>query len=46
MNLPVEEGNDNRALLERIEQRHGTRIVFRAEEMGLGSTNYQVVELK
>lgn len=45
MNLPQDKNNDTKALLERIEQRHGTRIVFRGEEMGLGSTKYQVVDL-
>ncbi|MBQ9192178.1 MAG: DUF362 domain-containing protein [Bacteroidales bacterium] len=45
MNIPQDDSNDNKALLERIEQRHGTRIVFRGEEMGLGTTNYTVVEL-
>ena len=44
-NLPNDENNDTKALLERIEQRHGTRIVFRGEEMGLGTTQYTVVEL-
>ncbi|MGN0201797.1 MAG: DUF362 domain-containing protein [Candidatus Cryptobacteroides sp.] len=44
-NLPNDESNDTKALLERIEQRHGTRIVSRAEEMGLGTTTYTVVEL-
>jgi len=46
MNLPNDENNDTKALLERINQRHGTRIVFRGEEMGLGTTNYKVVEVK
>ncbi len=41
-NLPVDKDNDTKALLDRISQRHGTRIVFRAEEMGLGSTKYTV----
>ena len=45
MNLPNDENNDNKALLERINQRHGTRIVYRGEEMGLGTTNYTVVNL-
>lgn len=45
MNLPHTDGNDNQALLERINQRHGTRIVFRAEENGLGTTQYQVVNM-
>lgn len=45
INLPNDANNDTAALLERIEQRHGTRIVTRAEETGLGSTKYTVVEL-
>jgi uncharacterized Fe-S center protein len=43
--LPNDDNNDTRALLERINQRHGTRIVYRAEETGLGSTRYSVVDL-
>lgn len=45
MNLPNDENNDTKALLERINLRHGTRIVFRGEEMGLGTTNYKIVEV-
>ena len=45
MNLPNDENNDTKALLERINQRHGTRIVYRGEETGLGTTKYTVVEL-
>jgi uncharacterized Fe-S center protein len=44
-NLPNDENNDTKALLERINARHGTRIVYRGEEMGLGTTNYKVVNL-
>lgn len=40
------DGNDTKALIDRINQRHGIRILYRAEENGLGSTHYQVVELK
>ena len=43
--LPNDGNNDTRALLERIGQRHGTRIVYRAEEAGLGSTKYRVINL-
>lgn len=43
--IPVEKDNDNRALVERIHNRHGIRILYRAEENGLGSTKYKVVEL-
>ena len=44
-NLPQGDGNDTKALLERISQRHGTRIVFRGEETGMGTTKYAVVTL-
>ncbi len=40
------EGDDNGPLIERIRQRHGTRIVERAEENGLGTTKYELVELE
>ena len=43
--LPNDENNDTKALLERINQRHGTRIVYRAEETGLGTTKYEVINL-
>ena len=44
-NLPNDENNDTKALLERINARHGVRIVYRGEEMGLGTTKYTVVSL-
>ena len=44
-NLPKDKDNDTQALLDRISQRHGTRIVYRAEEMGLGSTEYVVKDI-
>ncbi|MBQ7459592.1 MAG: DUF362 domain-containing protein [Bacteroidales bacterium] len=44
-NLQNDENNDTKALLERINQRHGIRIVYRGEETGLGTTKYTVVEL-
>ena len=44
-NLPNDDKNDTKALLERINQRHGTRIVYRGEEMGLGTTKYTVKEI-
>ena len=43
--LPQDKDNDTQALLDRINERHGTRIVFRGEEMGLGTTKYTVVRL-
>lgn len=45
-NLTVDDQNDTKTLIERINQRHGIRIVFQAEENGLGSTQYKVVELE
>ena len=45
MNLPNDENNDTKALIDRINQRHGVRIVYRAEGNGMGSTKYKVVEL-
>lgn len=44
--IPASDDNDTKALIERINQRHGIRILYRAEENGLGSTSYKVVELK
>jgi len=43
--LPQDKDNDTKALLNRIEQRHGLRIIYRAEENGLGSTKYKVVNI-
>ena len=43
--LPADDNNDTKALLNRINQRHGTRIVYRAEETGLGSTKYIVIDI-
>ncbi len=39
------EGDDNGPLTERIKQRHGTHIIERAEEAGLGTTKYKLVSL-
>ena len=44
-NLPEDDVNDAKPLIERINQRHGTHIVYRAEENGLGTTNYSVVDI-
>ena len=43
--IPADKDNDTKALIERIQNRHGIRILYRAEENGLGSTSYKVVEL-
>lgn len=39
-------GDDNKPLIERINRQHGTYIVDYAERIGLGSKNYEIVELK
>ena len=39
-------GDDNKALVERINSRHGTHTVDHAEKIGLGSKNYKLVEIK
>jgi uncharacterized Fe-S center protein len=45
MNMTPEEGNDNGPLLERIKSRHGTHIVDYAEQIGLGSKSYELVNI-
>jgi len=45
-NIPAGGDDDTKALIDRINQRHGIRIVYRAEENGLGSTHYKVVEVQ
>ncbi len=37
--------DDNAALIERIESRHGTHIIDYAEKIGLGTTNYTLVNI-
>ena len=44
-NITPEEGNDNGPLLERIASRHGTHIVDYAEQIGLGSKQYELVNI-
>lgn len=44
-NIEPEEGNDNGPLLERIRERHGTHIVDYAEQIGLGSKSYELVNI-
>lgn len=43
--IKPEEGNDPRALIERIEQKHGIHTVEHAEKIGLGTTNYKLVSI-
>lgn len=40
-----EEGNDNKPLIERINSRHGTHIVDYAEQIGLGSKKYELIDI-
>lgn len=44
-NMEPSEGNDNRPLVERIESRNGRHTVDYAEEIGLGSKNYELVSI-
>ncbi len=44
-NITPSEGDDNGPLLERIKSRHGTHIVEWGEHIGLGSSNYVIVDL-
>ncbi len=39
------EGNDPRALIERIENMHGIHTVEYAEKIGLGSTKYELISI-
>lgn len=40
------EGDDADPMIERIKQMHGTHTVEHAEKIGLGTTNYTLIELK
>lgn len=40
------EGDDAAPLIERVKQMHGTHIIDHAEKIGLGTTNYELIELK
>lgn len=44
-NMKPEEGNDNRPLIERIESRNGRHTVEYAEKIGLGTRDYELVEI-
>jgi uncharacterized Fe-S center protein len=44
-NYPSQEGDDAAALIERINSRHGIRILEQAEKIGLGSRQYQLVSI-
>ncbi len=44
-NHESKEGDDSKALIERINRQHGTHITPYAESIGLGSTKYQLVNI-
>lgn len=44
-NMHPSEGNDNAPLIERINSRHGTHTIDRAAEIGLGSLEYEIINL-
>lgn len=45
-NYKAAPGDDNKPLIERINRQHGTHIVDYSERIGLGSRQYELVELK
>ena len=44
-NMTASEGNDNAPLMERISSRHGLHTIDHAEAIGLGTTDYVIVDL-
>lgn len=44
-NMKPSAGNDNAPLIERIQSRHGTHTIDYAEEIGLGSKKYEIVDI-
>lgn len=44
-NMTPEEGNDNAPLIERINSRHGTHTIDHAAKIGLGSKEYEIIDL-
>lgn len=44
-NMTASEGNDNAPLMERISSRHGLHTIEHAEAIGLGTTDYVIVDL-
>lgn len=44
-NMHPSEGNDNAPLIERINSRHGTHTIDHAAKIGLGSLNYEIIDL-
>ena len=45
MGMEPSEGNDNRPLVNRINQKHGTHTIDWAEKIGLGSKQYTIVNI-
>jgi len=44
-NHKAKRGDNNQPLIERINSRHGLHTIEHAEKIGLGSTNYQIVDI-
>lgn len=44
-NMRASEGNDNAPLIERINSRHGTHTIDHAAAIGLGSLEYEIIDL-
>lgn len=44
-NMMPGEGNDNAPLIERISSRHGTHTIDHAAAIGLGSLEYEIVDI-
>lgn len=44
-NMKPAEGNDNAPLIERINSRHGTHTIDHAAAIGLGSLEYEIIDL-
>lgn len=44
-NMQASEGNDNEPLIERINSRHGTHTIDHAAAIGLGSLEYEIIDL-
>lgn len=44
-NMKASDGNDNAPLIERINSRHGTHTIDHAAAIGLGSLNYEIIDI-
>lgn len=45
LNMTPSQGNDNAPLIERINSRHGTHTIYHAAAIGLGSLEYEIIDL-